>query len=314
MEEGVMLDPAYREGILVDSQWLAEHLKDPGIRIIHLGWRPRFVDGKGIAEDRKEDYLEGHVPGAVFLGGVSDLTDPSVEGITLVAPPEHFARAMSRAGIGDDTMVIVYDDAPLPLASARLWWTLHYYGHTKAMVLAGGLRQWRKEGLPMTKEIPAVPSATFTPRVQAAIRATKETVSKSLGASGVLIIDCMAFEHHSGTVPRPWGVRDGHIPGAVCLPWLALGLGIEKAGSHEARAQALQSDDPIHYLPAEELRDLFAKVGVTPGKRVITYCGGGYAATHAFLALRLIGFENAAVYDGSIAEWTRDPTLPMEKS
>ncbi len=309
-----MIDPAYREGILVDCQWLAEHLKDRGIRIIDLRWRPRFVDGKGIAEDRREDYLEGHIPGAVFLGCVSDLTNPSVEGITLVAPPEHFARAMSRAGIGDDTMVIAYDDAPLPLASARLWWTLHYYGHTKAMVLAGGLRQWRKEGLPMAKEIPTASSATFTPRVQAAIRASKETVSKSLGAPGVLIIDCMAFEHHSGRVPRPWGVRAGHIPGAVCLPWLALGLGIEKAGSHEARAQALQSDDPIHYLPADELRTLFAQVGVTPGKGVITYCGGGYAASHAFLALKLIGFENAAVYEGSIAEWTRDPTLPMEKS
>jgi thiosulfate/3-mercaptopyruvate sulfurtransferase len=91
-------------------------------------------------------------------------------------------------------------------------------------------------------------------------------------------------------------------------------LGIEKAGSHEARIKALESDDSIHYLPAHELRALFAQVGVTSGKRVITYCGGGYAASHAFLALRLIGFENAAVYDGSIAEWTRDPSLPMETS
>ena len=309
-----MLDSAYSEGILVDCQWLAEHLKDPGIRIIDLRWRPRFVDGKGIAEDSKEGYLESHIPGSVFLGCVSALTEPSVEGITVVAAPAHFADAMSRAGIGDDTMVIAYDDAPLPMASARLWWTLHYYGHTKAAVLAGGLRQWRKEDLPLTREIPTVPSETFRPKVQTNIRATKETVRKSLGDPGVLLIDCMAFVHHSGEVSRPWGVRDGHIPGAVCRPWLALGLGIEKAGSAEARAQALQGDDPVHYLPADELRALFEKVGVTPDRRVITYCGGGYAACHAFLALRLIGFENAAVYDGSIAEWTRDPSLPMEKS
>lgn len=309
-----MLDPTYREGILIDTQWLAEHLNDPGIRIVDLRWRPRFVDGKGIAEDRREDYLEGHIPGAVFLGCVSDLTDPSVEGITLVAPPAHFADAMNRVGISNDTLVIAYDDAPLPLASARLWWTLHYYGHTRVRVLAGGLRQWRKEGLPLTKEIPAIPPETFTPRVQAAIRATKETLRRSLGAPEVIIIDCMSFEHYNGSVPRPWGVRDGHIPGAVCLPWLALGLGLEKAGSHEARIQALNGDSPTNYLPADELRSLFRQVGVMPGKRVITYCGGGYAACHAFLALGLIGFENVAVYDGSMAEWSRDPTLPMEAS
>jgi thiosulfate/3-mercaptopyruvate sulfurtransferase len=301
-----MLDPDYKEGILVDTQWLGDHLNDPGIRIVDLRWRPSFVDGKGIALDRREDYLEGHIPGAVFLGCVSDLTDSSVQGVTLVAPPDHFARAMGRAGIGDTTMVIAYDDAPLPLSSARLWWTLHYYGHPRAVVLAGGLRQWRKDGLPLTREI--------TPRIQPAIRTTKEMVRKSLDDPEVVIIDCMAFEHHRGSVPRPWGVRDGHIPGAVCLPWLALGLDLEKAGSHEARIKALESDDPIHYLPANELRTLFAQVGVTSGKRVITYCGGGYAASHAFLALGLIGFENAAVYDGSIAEWTRDPNLPMEIS
>jgi thiosulfate/3-mercaptopyruvate sulfurtransferase len=309
-----MLDPDYKEGILVDTQWLGDHLNDPGIRIVDLRWRPSFVDGKGIALDRREDYLEGHIPGAVFLGCVSDLTDSSVQGVTLVAPPDHFARAMGRAGIGDTTMVIAYDDAPLPLSSARLWWTLHYYGHPRAVVLAGGLRQWRKDGLPLTREITTVPSETFTPRIQPAIRTTKEMVRKSLDDPEVVIIDCMAFEHHRGSVPRPWGVRDGHIPGAVCLPWLALGLDLEKAGSHEARIKALESDDPIHDVPANELRTLFAQVGVTSGKRVITYCGGGYAASHAFLALGLIGFENAAVYDGSIAEWTRDPNLPMEIS
>jgi thiosulfate/3-mercaptopyruvate sulfurtransferase len=309
-----MLDPAYNEGILVDTRWLAEHLDDPGVRVVDLRWRPRFVDGKGVAEDRREDYLEGHIPGAVFLGCVSDLTDPSANDITLVAHPAHFAHAMSNAGIGDDTLVVACDDAPLPLASARLWWTLLYYGHDKTRVLAGGLRQWRREGLPLTREIPAVSPETFTPRVQPTIRATKEAVRKSLGDPGVVIIDFMAFEHYNGSVPRPWGVRDGHIPGAVCLPWLALGLGLEKAGSHEARIKALESDDPIHYLPADELRTLFAQIGVGAGKRVITYCGGGYAASHAFLALKLIGFENAAVYDGSIAEWSKDPTMPMEIS
>jgi thiosulfate/3-mercaptopyruvate sulfurtransferase len=85
-----MLDPSYSKGILVDTQWLAEHLDDPGVRVVDLRWRPRFVDGKGVAEDRREDYLEGHIRGAVFLGCVSDLTDSSAKGITLVAPPRAF--------------------------------------------------------------------------------------------------------------------------------------------------------------------------------------------------------------------------------
>ena len=309
-----MLHSAYKENILVDTQWLTKHLEDPELRIVDLRWRPRFVDGKGVAEDRKEDYISGHIPGAVFLGCVSDLTDPSLEGVTLVAPPEHFASAMGRAGINNKTLVIAYDDAPLPMASARLWWTLQYYGHCEVRVLAGGLRQWRAEGRPLTKDIPSIPSEMFRAKIQPEIRATKETVRQTLGDPEVVLIDCMSVEHYNGSVPRPWGVRDGHIPGAKCLPWLALGLGLKKATSSEARMEALNSDEPIHYLPAEKLRTLFVNVGVVPGKRVITYCGGGYAACHAFLALKLLGFENGSVYDGSMAEWSRDPTLPMEMS
>jgi thiosulfate/3-mercaptopyruvate sulfurtransferase len=309
-----MLDSAYREGILVDTQWIADNLKNPEICIVDLRWRPHFVNGKGIAEDQKEGYLAGHIPGAVFLGCVSDLVDPTFKGPALVTPPELFAKAMSSAGIGKHTLVIAYDNAPLPMASARLWWTLHYYGHHRVRVLAGGLRQWQDEGRPLTTEIPSGRHETFVPEVKPSIRATKETVRESLGNPAVVIIDCMSFEHYNGSVPRPWGVRDGHIPGAVCLPWLALGLGLEKTTSSEARMEALNSDRPINYLPAEELQDLFNHVGVKQGKRVITYCGAGYAACHAFLALKLIGFENAAVYEGAIAEWSRDPTLPMETS
>lgn len=309
-----MLDPAYQQDTLVDTAWLSKHLEDPDVRVIDLRWRPRFVDGKGIAEDRKEDYLESHIPGAVFLGCVSDLTDPSVKGPTLLVPSEQFERTMARAGIGDDTLVVAYDDAPLPMASARLWWTLQYYGHDKVKVLAGGLRQWKEEGRPLTKVIPQVKPKRSSAKARPEIRATKDTVLQSLEDQNVLIIDCMSFEHYDGSVSRPWGVRDGHIPNAVCLPWLALGLGLERASSSDARTEALSSDRPIHYLPADELRDLFAQVGVTKEKRVITYCGGGYAACHALIALRLTGFENAAAYEGSMAEWSRDPAVPLVKS
>ncbi|MFH1933054.1 MAG: sulfurtransferase [Pseudomonadota bacterium] len=302
------------ENPFVDTQWLWEHLNDPGIRIVDLRCTSAFATGKNVLEACREDYVDGHIPGAVFLDCLHDLTDPSFQFIAFVSPPEHFSEVMSRAGIGDGTLVVVYDDGPLPLASARLWWTLHYYGHTEVKILDGGFLQWVWEDRPLSKDVPTVPRKTFTPKIQAAIRATKETVRRSLGDPGTVLVDCLPFEQYNGSVSNAWGVRKGHIPGAVCLPYLATGMGMEKAYSNEARMEAVNSDHPLHFLPIEELRALFTHLGVGSGKRVITYCGKGYASCNVFLALKLIGFRDATVYDGSIAEWSRDRNLPMEKS
>lgn len=312
LEDPALLKPLGE--VFVSTQWLAEHLNNPDMRIVDLRFLPIFAKAKEVDEDCIEDYIYGHIPGAIFLDCISGMVDISLDGVNPVAPPERFAEIMGNAGIGSNTLVIIYDDAPLPLASARLCWTLRYYGHDKVRVVAGGFRQWLNEARPLDTEIPHVRSETFRSLIQPGIRATKEEVLRSLGDPGVVIIDCLSFERYRGEIGHYLSVRDGHIPGAVCVPWLATAIGMEKASSDEVRMEAMAGDHPYPYLPIEELRGLFTQIDVWPGKRVITYCVRGYASCTVYLALKMIGFKDVAVYDGSIAEWSRDPTLPMETS
>jgi thiosulfate/3-mercaptopyruvate sulfurtransferase len=128
---------------LVTTEWLAAHLDDPDVRIVDVRWRSRYENGRGISLDDHEGYLAGHIPGAVFVGMIADLSDPHHPVPDMLAQPEQFARAMSRSGIGDDTLVVAYDDMGFPLGSARLWWALSCYGHDRVRVLDGGLREWR---------------------------------------------------------------------------------------------------------------------------------------------------------------------------
>jgi thiosulfate/3-mercaptopyruvate sulfurtransferase len=317
----MVLDPAYEKDILVEPQWLEEHLGDPGIRIIDLRTWPILVKAKVAAEmgeniwqTVEEDYLDGHIPGAVLMDPVGDMVDLSMEDIALIASPQRFTDALNRVGIGNDTLVIVYDDSPLPIPAARFWWTLRYYGHTRSRVLAGGFLQWKMENRPLStsRENPGRSRSPFAPRIQPELRSPKEVVFASLRDPGVVIVDTMDHEYFIGSSPYPWSVRPGRIPGAICLPWPALGMGFEKAISSEAKMETMTGLEALPFLPAEKLRALFAEAGVRSDHRIITYCGRGYAAPTVLLGMKLVGFQNVAVYDGGIAEWTRDPELPLE--
>jgi len=302
-----------RLGILVDTTWLENHLTDPGVRIVDLRWQPRFVGEQGFVDDALESYLRGHIPGAAFVGSVTELTDPTDPDVRLVAPPEQFAELAQRLGIAADTLVVAYDDFALPAAAARFWWTLRYYGHEHVRVLDGGFRKWRAEGRPLSREVPSHRPAAFIPRPRPSWRAVKEEVRAALGNPGVVLIDCMSIEQYRGEAPRPWSVRRGHIPGAVNVPWLATGSGDLDAMSNEARLRAILGDQFFCYRAPEELRQLYQAVGVGAGKRVITYCDLGYAGSNGCLTLLLAGFSgDVAVYDGAMAQWSRDLTLPVE--
>lgn len=304
----------YNLAPLAEADWLEAHLGDANLRIVDLRYRPRRSGDSWVITDDRAAYEAGHVPRAVFAESTRGFVEARQDGSLALAPPDMFAEFASRLGVGSDTRVVVCDDLPVPNAAARLWWTFRYYGHEHVHVLNGGFRKWRAEGRPVSTDVPSYAPAAFVSRVRPNLRATKERVQAALGAPRTVIVDCMPSDMHAGRVPRPWGARLGHIPGAVSVPWLANALPEEVAATDDARTRALTGNDAYCYRPLEQLDRMYRAKGVTRDKRIITYCDLGYAASNAAFVLTLLGYDDVAVYDGSFAEWSRDDSLPVEKS
>lgn len=293
---------------LVEPEWLAEHLAEPTLRL---------VDSRCFGQgDCRSDYLTGHIPGAVHLCWHADLGYTDSRGVRyLLPPPDRFAAVMSAAGIGDETRVVAYAVADHS-GAARLWWALRYYGHEQVAVLNGGFAKWQAEQRPVSQGGLSPAPAVFTPRPQPQWLATAAEIEQALAgpAAPVCLVDTRPPEQYAGqAVWTPDGslflppeqdwvevegrvMRAGHIPGAISLP---------AAGN-------LQAGENWQYLPTEELRARAEAAGVEPEQRVITYCGGGVAASQSLFALYLAGYRNLALYDASWEEWGTDPTRPVE--
>ena len=298
---------------LVTTEWLASRLNDPNVRVVDVRWRSRYENGRGISFDDYDGYVAGHIPGAVFAGMIGDLSDPHHPVPDMLAGPEQFAQAMGRLGIGDDTLVVAYDNMGFPLGSARLWWALSYYGHDLVRVLDGGLREWQAGRRPLSTGVPAPAAATFTPRIRPDWKATKQDVLAALRRPGTAIVDCLTPELYRGGGERHlWGQRPGHIPGAVNVPYPA-NVDPELATVTAAeRERLLASGRSFTFASPDRLASLYRDAGVTSDREVITYCGRGYAGACGLLALKLLGYERVRLYDGSWAEWSADPSLPVE--
>ncbi len=288
-----------RDALLASTDWLAAHLDDPDVRVVDMRGFVRTTEtapGRQAAsyEGAAAEYAEGHVPNAIYLDWTRDIVDLDDPVKAQVASPERFAAELGRRGIGDGSLVVAYDAHPASQFATRLWWALRYYGHERAMVLDGGLRAWRQEGRPLTTGTPRFPAATFTPRVQPDWRATGEQVLAGLGAASRVLVDARDAGQYGGAVRRGEG-RAGHIPGAISLP----------------REELL---DPTtgRFLPEGELRDIFARAGVSAGQPVTAYCNGGVAATSVLFALALTSHERLTNYDGSWNEWGERTEWPVE--
>jgi thiosulfate/3-mercaptopyruvate sulfurtransferase len=285
------------EGPLVSTEWLAANLGDPRLRVVDMRGKvlPPTAP-KPHYFPRHEDYAAAHIPGAVYLDWTTDIVDLDDPVPAQVAPPAKIARVLGERGIGDDSVVVIYDDW-FSMFAGRLLWVLRYYGFENARILNGGMVKWLAEGRPVTAELPAHPPATFTPRPQAHLRKDASQILAALG-SDTLLIDARSLKEYQGEESR--AVRGGHIPGAVNVFY-----------------QSLLSPEDHTYASPEELRARFAAAGVNVdelGEReVVAYCNGGVSATPAALAYELASGRRAALYDGSWNEWGNDESKPLER-
>ncbi len=278
------------DNLLVTTDWLAANLD-----------RVRVVDIRGHVRpateplphyyNHRDDYLKAHIPGAVFVDWVQEITDPADPRHAKIAAPKRYADVMRRIGVNDDTLIVAYDDAASMFA-ARLWWSLNYYGHTQVAVLDGGWQKWVAEGRPTSGEIPQYPPGNFTPRPRPEIFRSGDQVLGALH-SGQQLIDVRTPAEFRGEASR--AKRGGHIPTAINLPRTTL---IDASGQ---------------LLPPDKLRELFAAAGVTSqSSDVVFYCNGGVSASFGLLALRAAGLAHGSVYDGSWKDWGNDDTKPVE--
>jgi thiosulfate/3-mercaptopyruvate sulfurtransferase len=279
----------------VTTAWLAAHLAEDDVRVVDIRGKvlPAGTPGKRYFAKRDE-YDASHIPGAVFVDWTSDIVDPSDPIPSQVAPPDRFAALMLALGIGDDTLVVAYDDYNTIFAS-RFVWALRYYGHDAARVLDGGWALWVKEGRATDAGVPHPYPASFTPRARKALRRTADEVA-ALGADA-LLIDARPAPQYAGEVSA--ASRAGHIPGAKNVHYASL---IDQATGA--------------MLPDEELKRVFAAAGIDVAKlprEIVTYCNGGITATVPVTALQRLGRSDVAVYDGSWNEWGNDPKRPIEK-
>jgi thiosulfate/3-mercaptopyruvate sulfurtransferase len=241
----------------------------------------------------REDFEQGHIPGAQFVDMLRDVSDTSQSLRFMRQSPEEFAAAMRRFGVNGGTRVISYSTANVWWAT-RFWFLLHEFGHDNAAVLNGGWQKWQREGRPIEKGAARVrPAGDFAVRQVRNLMVGKDDVLRAIGDGAVCTINALQPQQHAGAGGNSYG-RPGRIAGSVNLP-----------------AAHLLDPDSNTFLPPEELRKRFESVGAMD-RQVINYCGGGIAASADALALIMLGHRDVKLYDASLSEWAKDPTLPME--
>jgi thiosulfate/3-mercaptopyruvate sulfurtransferase len=274
---------------LVSTEWLAGHLGDSGIRIADVRWSL-------LEKDRgRNAYLQGHVPGAVFMDVDGDLASPPGQGPGRhpLPRPGPFAASMSRAGIGAGTHVIAYDYGDGSTA-ARLWWLLRYFGHERVSLLDGGFARWQAEGRPLESPVPSYPPGAFAAEPHAGMLVDAAAVERLRGDPGTLVLDTRMAERYEGRV-EPIDPVAGHIPGARNRPYP---LNVRSAG------------DPRFLEPAQ-LHEQFTRLGAGGAQRVVCYCGSGVNACQNLFALQLAGFDTGLLYEGSWSDWCSVPARAM---
>lgn len=274
--------------VLVSTDWVAEHLDDPNVRII----------------ESDEDvllYEVGHIPGAVKVDWHTDLQDPVVRDYLDVSA---FEELLSSFGIDNDTTLIFYGDKNNWWATYAFW-VFQLFGHTNAKIMDGGRQKWIDEERELTREVPNYPETDYTvdERDDSEIRAFRNYVLEFIESPSAQLVDVRSPAEYKGEklhmedYPQEGALRGGHIPGASNIPW---SRAVGEAGT---------------FKPAEELRGIYIdEQGLDPDQEVVAYCRIGERSSHSWFVLKyLLGFENVRNYDGSWTEWGNLVQVPIEK-
>jgi thiosulfate/3-mercaptopyruvate sulfurtransferase len=286
---------------LVETHWLQEHLDADHIRVFDV---TGMLTSKlqNLAEDRH--YAEGHIPGAMFLDVASArgaLSNADASLPWMWPSTRQFAQTMSRCGVEQNSHVVVYAATPRPgvdngiMWSTRTWWTLHHMG-VQCSILNGGWEKWISDGHAVSK----TPSAYAKTHFQSAKPGLEAVVDKSQVASalrstnGTIVVDALSADSFHGRDKARYGNRKGHISGAINVPMSQM-LDVETGT----------------FLSADKMAAHLNKHGLLSADHVISYCGGGIAATVDAFCLALMGHDNVSVYDGSLLDWLQDDALPM---
>jgi thiosulfate/3-mercaptopyruvate sulfurtransferase len=275
----------YANDVLVETQWLQDHLDDPGIRIVEVDENPAL-------------YAEAHVPGAIGFDWRRDLQDQVKRDFL---GPEAFAGLFGSHGVSDDHLIVLYGDRNNWFA-AYTYWYLKYYGHHNVKLLNGPREKWIAEGRPTTAEAPSYARETFTAHPgDQSIRAKRDEVLAAL-ASSTKLVDVRSPQEYTGEVVAMPGYeqegaqRAGHIPGAASVPW----------------SQAVREDGT--FKSADDLAALYGAKGVTNGDPIVAYCRIGERSAHTWFVLHeLLGKPDVKNYDGSWTEWGSLVDVPIER-
>ena len=278
--------PSPRSEMVVSTEWLAAHLNDPKVVVLH------------VARERAH-FEQGHIPGARFVGwGEITATRDGVP--NELAPVADLQKVFERLGIGNDARIVVYGDNS-GLAAARAYFTLDYLGHgARVALLDGGLEKWKAERRTTSTDKVEPKTARFTPQVRASAVTNLDVVrdfswtATNVTSPSAVLIDARPVEEYTGAKPGDGVPRGGHIPGAVNVFWM----------------QNVQSRENPVLRSVAELRKLYEDAGALPGRTLVTYCRTGGQASHSYFTLKYLGYD-VVMYDGSFFEWSNTEGTPV---
>jgi len=273
--------------VLVSTQWVNDHLNDSKIRIVEVDYNPTT------------SYLIGHIPGAVLFDWKQELIDVTKRE---VISKEVLEDLLQRAGVNNDTILVVYGDFKNWFATFAFW-MFKYYGFKDIRLMNGSRKKWFDEDRPLSFDIPSYSRGNYKASdPDKSIRAFMRYIQEAIGCPDKILVDVRSNDEYNGTTLAPseyfseYGQIGGHIPGAINVPW---NLMVNEDGTFKSQG---------------ELKNLYESLNITSKKEIITYCGIGERASYTWFVLKyLLGYPNVKSYDGSWLEWGNTIGNPIEK-